>query len=253
MKLLPPIDRKTHFIYAFFYDSRYSFLVASLFLTIVIPVNNDGGLFGQIVDFFLLMFLLLSGVSFMQRYIKFLRWVVFLSIIAVVFESLAFIGLKQSVVRNLVRFGACFVFVILLSISLVQDMRRRPRVDIKMIMGAVAGYLLLGLLGYYLYAGTELLHPGSFSLNGDSIVISDLLYFSYITITTTGYGDILPVTGIAQRLAFFFAIVGQIYTTIIIAILVARYISHSNDARSERVAEEESEMLESNKSEKERK
>jgi len=53
----------------------------------------------------------------------------------------------------------------------------------------------------------------------------DLLYFSFVSLTTVGYGDVLPVSAFAKRLAVFESAMGSIYMAVIIAMIVGRYMS----------------------------
>jgi hypothetical protein len=97
------------------------------------------------------------------------------------------------------------------------------------IQGAVAVYLLIGLMWAQAYDFLERLVPGSFQF--PSAVVgpygrsSALLYFSFITLTTLGYGDILPVHPVARSLAMVEALMGQLYPAILIAGLVGAHIS----------------------------
>ena len=68
--------------------------------------------------------------------------------------------------------------------------------------------------------------PDAFSLASNyASQFHQFLYFSYVTITTTGYGDILPLKPIARTLAIFLALFGQLYLTVIIGILIGKYLS----------------------------
>jgi ion channel len=97
------------------------------------------------------------------------------------------------------------------------------------IQGAVAVYLLFGLAWAQVYEGVEALAPGAFQLpRGDLAAagwFSPLLYFSFITLTTLGYGDILPVHPAARSLAMFEALMGQLYPAILIAKLVSLQVT----------------------------
>jgi len=81
----------------------------------------------------------------------------------------------------------------------------------------------------FLYNITEILHPGSFSLAAvlDAESKKALYFFSFVTLTTLGYGDITPVSGPARSLAMVEAIVGQMYIAVLIARLVGTHISQS--------------------------
>jgi hypothetical protein len=90
------------------------------------------------------------------------------------------------------------------------------------IQGAVAAYVLLGVIWAHAYSLLELLRPGAFSgplHPGDGP--RDFFYFSFVTLTTTGYGDVMPVHPMARSLAILEAVVGSLY----VAILIARLVS----------------------------
>jgi hypothetical protein len=97
------------------------------------------------------------------------------------------------------------------------------------IHGAVAGYILTGLLWTSLYLFVDQLQPGSFAYNGlkddatAPLGFPDLLYFSFITLTTTGYGDVVPITGHARSLAILEQLAGTFYIAILIARLTGLY------------------------------
>jgi hypothetical protein len=90
------------------------------------------------------------------------------------------------------------------------------------IFGAITLYLLLGLIWAVAYAAIESAMPGSFAgkLNPQS-ALADWAYFSFVTLTTVGYGDLTPVARAARSLAMLEALVGQLYPAIIIARLVS--------------------------------
>lgn len=108
---------------------------------------------------------------------------------------------------------------------------RRPDVTIDTIAGAACAYTLLALVWAGLYMLLEVVHPGSFQIPtawrmgaaGDPSAA--LAYFSFVTLTTVGYGDITPTWPGAGGLAVAEAIVGQLYLAITIARLVGLHTS----------------------------
>jgi len=112
---------------------------------------------------------------------------------------------------------------------LLRHVIQADRVDAEMIYGAIAGYLLLGLVWAMLYAVIETLHPGSFArtaTDGDIRPWSDLLYYSFVTLTTLGYGDVLPLSTRVRSLAILEAITGVFYVAVLVARLVSLHILH---------------------------
>jgi hypothetical protein len=91
--------------------------------------------------------------------------------------------------------------------------------------GAAAAYLMIGVLWGFLYTIVDRASPESFSIRGSvaSLQLMDLLYFSFSTLTTTGFGDIVPLTRPARTAAMLESIIGQLFLAILIARLVGVY------------------------------
>ena len=103
-----------------------------------------------------------------------------------------------------------------------------PRIDMNKIVGSLTIYLLIGIIWALLYGLVEQLISGSFSgniLDVGGTRFWDLVYFSFVTLTTLGYGDILPMNTYARTLAYMEAIVGQFYIAILVASLVGAYLN----------------------------
>lgn len=103
------------------------------------------------------------------------------------------------------------------------------KISVNRIIGAVCVYLMLGVIWALMYSLIETAIPGSFAGLVDQAANSkwnpDWVYFSFVTLTTLGYGDILPLTFSARSLAYFEAIVGQFYLAVLVAGLVGAYLS----------------------------
>jgi VanZ family protein len=90
------------------------------------------------------------------------------------------------------------------------------------IFGAIVLYLLIGLVWAFAYAVVDLFSPQSFAGRSDaSPDPADWVYFSFVTLTTVGYGDITPVSRVVRALSILEALVGQLYPAVIIARLVS--------------------------------
>jgi hypothetical protein len=123
--------------------------------------------------------------------------------------------------------GSIFSIIILLlyvRIVLLVMFRQGP-VSWSRIQGGVCAYLLIGMAWASAFDLVEQIHPGSFHFvseptNMDQLT-SKLIYFSFATLTTVGFGDVLPVYPFARSLAIAEAIVGQLFPAILIGALVA--------------------------------
>ena len=113
---------------------------------------------------------------------------------------------------------------------LARSMVRAEQINTEVICAAICGYLLLGIFWMGLYALAKTvnnLHPGNPGVFVSSVEpevnFGDLLYFSFTTLTTTGYGDIIPRAPVVRMLAVLEAMVGLFYNTIVIARFVGLY------------------------------
>ena len=110
---------------------------------------------------------------------------------------------------------------------IVQFIYRAEDITKEVIFAAIVVYLLLAVMWTFIYSLLELLQPGSFNFSSSKIQEAKLifLYYSFVTITTLGYGDITPLTEKATSLAILEAIIGQIYLVVVVAWLVGMHVS----------------------------
>ncbi|NJL19082.1 MAG: hypothetical protein HC901_01920 [Bdellovibrionaceae bacterium] len=98
---------------------------------------------------------------------------------------------------------------------------------------AAAIYLLMGFAFANLFEVVHFLNPASFQVTASGgLQVDDFLYFSFITLTTVGYGDVLPVSGVARMLAVTEALAGQVYLVLSVSRLVGLHVAHSTAPKS---------------------
>jgi hypothetical protein len=130
--------------------------------------------------------------------------------------------------------GFTLLLLGLFSVGILEDVLRRGQISADKICGAICVYLLIGFAWAFGYGIIELINPGSFSglaeidTNNRVGRIMQLRYFSFATLTTLGFGDILPRSPAARMLATLEAVIGQIYLTVLIARLVGLHIIHAS-------------------------
>jgi len=118
--------------------------------------------------------------------------------------------------------------------NLLRFVLRAPSVNADVLCASISAYLMLGLMWTLAYWLVDQLTPGgafSFNTNGGTRSINGFtgFYFSFITLSTVGYGDITPVSRIARWLAAMEAMTGLLYVAVLIARLVSLYSAPKSD------------------------
>lgn len=127
---------------------------------------------------------------------------------------------------RIVFFASYVIYFIILSVEVYRQIIRNKEVDIGMVSAVLCGFTILGLIGGFVFTIVEVIQPNSFSNLAQGFgAVSDLIYFSFVTILTIGYGEITPTTDIAQKLAVFFGLIGYFYGVVVIGIIMGKYIS----------------------------
>jgi hypothetical protein len=128
--------------------------------------------------------------------------------------------------------GGGLLFIGFVVLQFFRFIVRAPRVDFEVLCAGIATYLMLGLLWSFAYMLVDRLVPDSFIFTVGPVSVHSMkgfnaLYFSFTTLSTVGYGDIIPVSGVARMLAMVEAVFGMFYVTLLIARLVSLYSSKS--------------------------
>ncbi|MDJ0848613.1 MAG: potassium channel family protein [Myxococcota bacterium] len=135
-------------------------------------------------------------------------------------------------------------FLVFLAAVIAYEILHEDRIHLDTILGGITIYILFGIGWAFAYSVVEHLMPGSYPSGGVALqelrprfefVFPELLYFSFVTLTTLGYGDIAPTNPPARMLALFEAIVGQLYVAVAIAVLVGLHLSQMRPDKSDRL------------------
>jgi voltage-gated potassium channel len=113
---------------------------------------------------------------------------------------------------------------------------RESRVTKDVLFAAIIVYLMMGIMWAGVYAFLSKIDPSSFEIGSLEKKDPNLIftYYSFVTLTTLGYGDITPMTDITYALAILEAIIGQLFLTVLVARLVALHITHSHEQANNR-------------------
>ena len=215
---------------------RFLFLLISIILWFVLRPFLDGLThLTPLMDLFVTLILLSGVFALIQNrgvfifglifalFTLFTRWILHLMHIS----SLDMINQILSIL-----FMGFIVGIILSSLF------REEEITSDIIMAAICGYFLIGLLWNNVYHLLAILEPGAFQFSHTpGSRGEDFTYYSFVTLTTLGYGDITPVTDPARSLSLLEAVTGQLYLAVLVARLVGIHIAQSREKKPRPSAE----------------
>lgn len=148
------------------------------------------------------------------------RYIGFVTFILIIADSF----LESDVLNYLSQIGIsylvihAFIMVLREAMSLQGDTK-------NLILVSITGYLIIGLVGGFLAAGLDYIYPNSFYHSTDmKLELYNFIYYGFVTMTTLGYGDIIPITNKSQAVALMLVISGQLFLSVIIAINIAKFM-----------------------------
>jgi len=198
-------------------------LLLSLVLMIVLhPILDRGTLRRLLMEVLIFVPVVLATLRLSQ--IKRRSWpTVFLMVCAMVLAVLSEVVQSAAIITT--KWALLAVFFAVAVVELFDFLRHARQVTEAHLYTATSIYLLLGLLWFSVYCAVDTYYPGSI-MQGGSVLMhreNQLLYFSLVTLSTIGYGDIVPVGPEVRMLAALEGLCGVLYIAITVAILVSAF------------------------------
>ncbi|MDP2827118.1 MAG: potassium channel family protein [Sulfuricellaceae bacterium] len=204
-------------------DRGLSIFLALLVMVIfLLPVLPMPGSVGRFVGNFTFSALLIAGAISSGQW----RWMRVIVVLALLVRWAA--AALSSDALDVMREASTLIMFVLFAMVVAERAYRSGPVTSHRIKGAVAVFLLLGLVWAHAYELLHLLHPEAFSGAVGSAGPQTWIYYSFVTLTTMGYGDITPVHPVARSLAISEALIGQLYVATTLARLVALQVGSGN-------------------------
>ncbi len=117
----------------------------------------------------------------------------------------------------------CFIFAeVMYQITMTKEVR------INVIIGSLCGYMLISMIALFSYILIEYNFPKSFhgiSIGNQALIYNELSYFSFITLTSIGFGDLYPITDMSRLTVAFFGMIGQFYMVAVVGIIISKFTS----------------------------
>jgi hypothetical protein len=223
---------------ALYFRWRYLVLLGTLLLVLVVqPVSLGFSTPPQLFDVFLMLVTVALLLSFSPERNR--------RLVAVAFgvpTGLLLLGghlLAGQPGNTAVLIGHCLavLFYFWGAVVIVASLFRRQALTPDSVFGAICGYLLLGMAWGVLYAMLDTAWPGSFEVGNrlaeqvraDQSRVPLFTYYSFVTLTTVGYGDVTPLSAPARTCAWLEALTGQFYLAVLVAGLVGALLSRKSE------------------------
>jgi hypothetical protein len=217
-----------------FLSGRFSVLLIAFFLLFLLEIFFANHPLMRYFIPLLLIVMLLASISAFRDYRMISSIAAVLGLIAVALRWVTYVN--QSYVLGLLGGSIGALFFAFIAVLILAAVLQDQIVTGDTISGALCVYFLIAMVWALLFMLMESVHPGSFQITaGEKVAtapahpyappVSVFLYFSLVTLSTVGYGDIIPLTASARGLAALEGIVGQFYLAVLIARLVGLYTS----------------------------
>lgn len=217
---------------AYLYRHRFELFIVTQFFILFGSLFFPDNFFQLILLPALFILNIASGILLVSKKKKTMWFLIILFLIAMIaFGNSLFVQVEKNEFI-LMRLSVYFTFYIIVTSHIIEQVWREKEVDKTVIIGLMSGYISLGFLAFFMLLSIELVTPDSFTgilLDSQSLEVrlDSLMYYAYITLLTIGYGDIIPVTPIAQKAVVLIGLVGQFYIVIITSVVVAKYIDRA--------------------------
>jgi hypothetical protein len=205
---------------------RVIYLLALVALVHFIPPMTIGGNMTALILYQLLYALMLLAGILVAGDSRLHRWITITTGLTWLFFSVLYALDPGNRWKILATYASLLPFQATLILVLVRYIFIQRVVDRQVLYAAITVFLLLGAVFVPIYGSLELLQPGSFvdgSYPDTPVFWQQLVYFSFVTLTTVGFGDILPVNPWARAVVNVEAVIGVLYIAILMARLVGLY------------------------------
>lgn len=210
-------------------ESKFAWVLIAVFLLVIVnPLLPDREA-GKYIFNLLLSFIVLTGILAASDERQIIRQLTIVGLLLLGLDWAGTLAARQIPAMEFTVYFLYLLFVVTVTVAIILGVVRSPIVNRNIICGAIAAYLLIGLSGGFMALLIETQLPGSFLLNGELMgragLANALIYFSMVSLSTIGYGDITPAAPIARSVALAIGLFGQIYLTVLVAILIGKFLN----------------------------
>ncbi len=206
---------------------RFGILLSVFLLQLLTAPFFEGSMNeGYVAD--ILFYLLLAAAAFSVRESRFFKLAISLGAGAILGESASYLS-DETYILVVTNFISC-AYLALVTLIIAANVSRQREISADTVLGGLCVYVLIGIFWTVVFVNLELLRPGSFSFSVHGThpnmmnTFCLIMYYSFVTLLTIGYGDVVPLSRMAQTLTIVEGLIGQFYLIFFMASLVGLYI-----------------------------
>ena len=207
------------------FKERFLFVLVSLLgFLFLSPLFRKFTALGNLLEIFLTVILLSSIYAVSQKKSDFI--IATLLVLPLLFSTWTNFFFKSPALP-LVYTCSGILFFAFMAFTILSFVLNKNKVTLNVIYAAIVAYLFIAFMWAFVFTLVETVQPGSITMTAADENFFHFLYYSFVTITTLGYGDITPTSEIARSLSMIEAVIGQIYLVVLVARLVGIHIAQS--------------------------
>lgn len=215
---------------SFLHRFDHIMLLFSLFMVLSYPIWMRFVFYPNLWGQFLMVLAMVSGISVTfsnsQSRVNIRLWY---GMVAAVLSLINIIITEDKNFNDVVNLLQVLYFVIL-AFFLLRLIFKAKLVTSEILINTISGYLLLGISWSVIVGFWNSMYPGSFNFESNLLTGNFTeIYYSFVTMTTLGYGDLIPIDKTGRAISILISITGSFYTTIVLAIIVGKFISSKNN------------------------
>ena len=208
----------------YFHNPNYLYFLISLFLLIILPPFIYTSSIGKFS------FEIIYGVTLILGSIHITRnyWELFSSLLLSITVFILFLLNINTFTLGVVSSVLSTALFSLFFINLIKYIVNMKWVNANVLFACISGYILLGIVSSMLFNLLNI-YTQVLPFNTEESNFYDLIYYSFTTITSVGYGDIVPITPLAKAVTILVSIAGQLYLTFLVGIIIGKYLLYETD------------------------
>lgn len=224
MEIIKSVAQTIHSWISYLNTHSYTLLILTLVLMMVWYPFIAGIDSAWFWIHLLMSFIIATGFYTVSRHNSYVRETFFLWMFALIFSWLDFVVFGNQII-SLLYYTTWLFFLGYLTSSLVISLHNDDKVNAHLILWSIAWYMLLWLMWAFVFAIIEILVPWSFSgISVEFQGFTEYLYYSFVTLTTLWYWDVVPINTYAQSWSVLFSVAWQMYLMVFIGVIVWKYV-----------------------------